>query len=331
MTLPSSGTISLGDLQTEFGGSNPISISEYYRGGGLVPNVSANSAIPLDGNLAPISLSDFYGAKGLSSISAITSAITSNIITNRNYLFSSPWFNSGFETGTTVDVDTAGSINNYVTSVDDTETYNTLPSGLSNLVCEYTTIITYNMSLGTPTQDLLYVNGTDYTSTVQHNQLNSGYDTAAQLFNVYWVPVEFTTLSSIRLRFGKASYNGDSRQQFFTLPGRWSVVSNNYYSNNTSNTIAVLNNDVVLATGAMSFDGIYSDIVGSGTATATKLIQRAVYWYQNSVNTFEIITGDGNRTYTPSTYTAITGDVEDPTYTTYYQDVSYLHLRCLGG
>ena len=34
MTLPSSGTLSLSDLQGEFGGSNPISMSEYYKSGG---------------------------------------------------------------------------------------------------------------------------------------------------------------------------------------------------------------------------------------------------------------------------------------------------------
>lgn len=37
MALQTSGAISLLNLQNEFGGSNPINISEYYRGGGLVP------------------------------------------------------------------------------------------------------------------------------------------------------------------------------------------------------------------------------------------------------------------------------------------------------
>jgi len=40
MTTPSS-PISLGNVQTEFGGSNPISLSEYYRGGSLVPSGTA--------------------------------------------------------------------------------------------------------------------------------------------------------------------------------------------------------------------------------------------------------------------------------------------------
>ena len=36
MTTPT-GTISLNDVQTEFGGSNPIAINEYYAGGLYVP------------------------------------------------------------------------------------------------------------------------------------------------------------------------------------------------------------------------------------------------------------------------------------------------------
>ena len=39
--------------------SNPISISEYYRGGGYVPDTSMNEGVPTSGT---ISLSDFFGA-----------------------------------------------------------------------------------------------------------------------------------------------------------------------------------------------------------------------------------------------------------------------------
>ncbi|NQZ53207.1 MAG: hypothetical protein HRT93_03025 [Piscirickettsiaceae bacterium] len=59
MAIQSSGPISKGDLQTEFGGSNPISISEYYRGGIYVPDNAGNIAVPLSG---AIKMSDFYGA-----------------------------------------------------------------------------------------------------------------------------------------------------------------------------------------------------------------------------------------------------------------------------
>jgi len=62
MALPSSGVLTLNDIQTEFGGTNPIDLSEYYRGGGLVPDSALNAAIPTSG---VISVSDFYGAANL--------------------------------------------------------------------------------------------------------------------------------------------------------------------------------------------------------------------------------------------------------------------------
>ena len=62
MALPSSGVLTLADIQTEFGGTNPISLSEYYRGGGLVPDSGLNAAIPTSG---AISVSDFYGAANI--------------------------------------------------------------------------------------------------------------------------------------------------------------------------------------------------------------------------------------------------------------------------
>jgi len=57
MALPVSGPLSLSQIQTEFGGSNPISLSEYYRGGAFVTN--NNTSVPTSG---AISISNFYGA-----------------------------------------------------------------------------------------------------------------------------------------------------------------------------------------------------------------------------------------------------------------------------
>lgn len=59
MALPASGAISLQAIQTEFGGTNPISISEYYRGGANVPSNSSTLDIPTSGT---ISLNQFHGA-----------------------------------------------------------------------------------------------------------------------------------------------------------------------------------------------------------------------------------------------------------------------------
>jgi hypothetical protein len=58
MTLPSENNpISLGKIQTEFGGSDPISVTEYYRSGSYVSG-KYNENIPTSGAL---SLSNFYG------------------------------------------------------------------------------------------------------------------------------------------------------------------------------------------------------------------------------------------------------------------------------
>ena len=66
MSLPAHpNTISLAQLQTEFGGSNPISLSEYYSNGGLVPAgasglpAGVQTAIPSSGT---ISLGNFHGS-----------------------------------------------------------------------------------------------------------------------------------------------------------------------------------------------------------------------------------------------------------------------------
>lgn len=58
MALQSSGAIKLSEIQTEFTGSNPISMSEYYRGGAYV--TSNNTGVPTSG---AISISQFYGTK----------------------------------------------------------------------------------------------------------------------------------------------------------------------------------------------------------------------------------------------------------------------------
>lgn len=77
MALPSSGALSLADIQGEFGGANPISLSEYYAGGGLVPAGTSGTygAVPSSGT---ISIQNFYGTSN-----AFTFGINSSI-TNAN-------------------------------------------------------------------------------------------------------------------------------------------------------------------------------------------------------------------------------------------------------
>lgn len=59
MALPTSGPMSLSMIRGEFGGTGPVKLSDYYRGGGRVPNTPVNAGVPSSG---PIRLSHFYGA-----------------------------------------------------------------------------------------------------------------------------------------------------------------------------------------------------------------------------------------------------------------------------
>lgn len=60
MALQGSGAISLSQIQTELGGANPISMSEYYRNGAYTG--SNNTSVPTSG---VISMSNFYGASSV--------------------------------------------------------------------------------------------------------------------------------------------------------------------------------------------------------------------------------------------------------------------------
>jgi hypothetical protein len=75
MTLPTSGPLSLSNIQTEFGGSNPISLSEYYAGGGLVPpgTSGTNGPVPSSGT---ISISNFYGTSNIPPLSVTADSVS---------------------------------------------------------------------------------------------------------------------------------------------------------------------------------------------------------------------------------------------------------------
>jgi len=64
VAIPTSGALAFSALQTEFGGTNPIAISEYYAGGGLVPAGSSgtNGDVPSSGTIA---ISKFYGTENV--------------------------------------------------------------------------------------------------------------------------------------------------------------------------------------------------------------------------------------------------------------------------
>ena len=98
MAMPSSGAISFAQMQTEFGGSNPIGFNEYYAGGSHVP--SGTGSIPSSGT---INLSTFYGTQSTpTSFSTSLTSGTSGFGTTSYY---------GYFTGNII-VSAFGSISN---------------------------------------------------------------------------------------------------------------------------------------------------------------------------------------------------------------------------
>jgi len=76
MTLPSSGAISLSAVNTEFGGSTPIGLKTYYRGGGYVPNTSNNSGVATSG---AINMNSFHSASAFLGFTTPTSLYANGV------------------------------------------------------------------------------------------------------------------------------------------------------------------------------------------------------------------------------------------------------------
>ena len=90
MAIPSAGSsLAFSAIQTEFGGSNPISMSEYYAGGDNVPSGTSGDAgsIPSSGTIA---VSQFYGSTNRVAIALTISSTTQsyNIFSNRGGTYS---------------------------------------------------------------------------------------------------------------------------------------------------------------------------------------------------------------------------------------------------
>lgn len=65
MAIPSSGQLKLSLLIAEFGGG--VKLTDFYRGGGLVPDSPANAGLPTSGS---IKLTDSYGAVAVAPLTA---------------------------------------------------------------------------------------------------------------------------------------------------------------------------------------------------------------------------------------------------------------------
>jgi hypothetical protein len=148
MTIPASGPLALTDIQTEFGGSNPIGLNEYYAGGTYVPAATSGTygAVPSSGQ---ISVQNFYGTTAYTPIyveevysnylyvgTSATQTITNNIDLSTNGGL--VWIKDRNLTNSHMFFDTVRGVNNYISS--DTITYqNGAYGAFSNLLTAFGT------------------------------------------------------------------------------------------------------------------------------------------------------------------------------------------------
>jgi hypothetical protein len=77
MALPGSGTLTFAQIATEFSGSQPYNLSDYYRGGSLVG--AGNTNVPTSG---AINFSNFYGASAGITLTYSANATNVNLLTD---------------------------------------------------------------------------------------------------------------------------------------------------------------------------------------------------------------------------------------------------------
>lgn len=81
MAIPASGPLTLANIQTEFGGVNPIGLNEYYAGGAYVTAGTSGTygAVPSSG---AISIRNFYGTSSVTVLTVNSTVTNYNIFTS---------------------------------------------------------------------------------------------------------------------------------------------------------------------------------------------------------------------------------------------------------
>ena len=95
MALPTSGPLLLSQIQTEFGGTNPVYLSEYYAGGAHVPTgtTGTNGPVPSSGS---IKMFNFYGTSSAPPVSSLIISTNEADLNLRTWALANGWDGSSF-------------------------------------------------------------------------------------------------------------------------------------------------------------------------------------------------------------------------------------------
>ena len=257
MALPSSGPLNLSGIQTEFGGSNPISLSEYYSGGIYVPTgaYGINGSLPTSG---AISLNKFYGSQA--ALDQIQ--VTSNVYNS---------FGSFYKD--------MGNINNadyrwttgYIY-----KTYNfSFPGGSYTQGSRWTTIVSMS-GIWSGTASAVYtVNGGG-----GHTLVNSIYAGNIAGIAVYHIEMDFRNVTSVVVQGYKTAANRTFLLACGVFPGKWSpsfsVPGNTYTTTIQAKSIDLhVGGNPNLDNYPWGFTGMYGPSGGSGYT----YVRGSGWWY----------------------------------------------------
>jgi hypothetical protein len=315
MALPTSGALALTDIQTEFGGINPINMSEYYRGG-LYVTIN-NIGVPASGL---INIGSFYSGLATSTANQITTALkTSPYSSVRNLLFSKYAADNGLETNLATSFSDGGGSNRSTSLVVATYTLPTTGYTAAFDPLFKTTFITFIMiNSGNGTlANFLTVSGSSRTVTNLPLTGLAGYST---LFSYCNVPVGFNALKGLNFTasFAKGTSNNENCQELFILPGKWEQKSRAVSTGDAGASLgtAAVDDIAFLKRGGQR-DSHHTDD-GYITGAGTEILRRGTRWYDNGTTVVKVIDSAGSvsavaeeyiqtNTTTQSGVTTITG------------------------
>jgi len=236
MPTPSSGTISLNDVQTEFRGSNPITISEYYK---------ADLGVPTSG---AISLNDLRGKTRHATKTEISNWFASpNGVYRRDRSIGSGTVWS--QTGANNDSDIGTFIANFTPN--NLLDSNGFAVNLKN--CVENTVVWYDMGdnrSSTATMTNFQVNGAGVTpafTSTAYVDIGTQGQCLTQFAVAYTASTaRFTAIASATATH--PSGGGDTQQTggAFIIPGRWNATTNFAGHQSGATSVTLDHGDILL-------------------------------------------------------------------------------------
>jgi len=254
MALPSSGPITLANIQTEFGGANPIGLSEYYRGGAYVPDSTNNTSVPTTG---AISLSNFYNAQKSYTHAQVASYMDANLLNTFRWCYGGD---------ASYDVFIGGPYARYVSYSTWTASFS-LGSASITGTTKFTVVVGITGSsanFGTTS-----VSGSG-VSVVSQTDYSSGYEMVIRVIDCEG---DFRNVTSVGVGWNRSGGNSGSWAAAMVVPGRWAASNIGIVGSYTlgANTLSFM-------TSGYGGDGPVGWITNTG---GMRYKQCDAWWYNN--------------------------------------------------